>query len=71
MQHTLYDMIWNEHLVNEQPDGICLLYVDRHIVHEVDSPQAFQRPRPSARGQTYSKASIGYRIVRGAVAQPR
>ena len=41
MQHTLYDMIWNEHLVDEQPDGTCLLYVDRHIVHEVDSPQAF------------------------------
>jgi 3-isopropylmalate/(R)-2-methylmalate dehydratase large subunit len=41
MPHTLYDMIWSEHLVDEQPDGMCLLYVDRHIVHEVDSPQAF------------------------------
>ncbi|MFZ1067506.1 MAG: 3-isopropylmalate dehydratase large subunit [Pseudolabrys sp.] len=41
MQHTLYDMIWSDHLVDEEPDGTCLLYVDRHIVHEVDSPQAF------------------------------
>jgi 3-isopropylmalate/(R)-2-methylmalate dehydratase large subunit len=41
MQRTLYDMIWNEHLVDEWPDGTCLLYVDRHMVHEVDSPQAF------------------------------
>ena len=39
--HTLYDRIWSEHLVGEEPDGTCLLYVDRHIVHEVDSPQAF------------------------------
>jgi 3-isopropylmalate/(R)-2-methylmalate dehydratase large subunit len=42
MRPTLYDMIWNEHLVDEEPDGTCLLYVDRHIVHEVDSPQAFE-----------------------------
>ena len=41
MHRTLYDMIWSEHLVDEEPDGTCLLYVDRHIVHEVDSPQAF------------------------------
>jgi 3-isopropylmalate/(R)-2-methylmalate dehydratase large subunit len=38
---TLYDKLWNEHLVSEEPDGTCWLYVDRHIVHEVDSPQAF------------------------------
>jgi 3-isopropylmalate/(R)-2-methylmalate dehydratase large subunit len=41
MRHTLYDKIWSEHLVDEEPDGTCLLYVDRHLVHEVDSPQAF------------------------------
>jgi 3-isopropylmalate/(R)-2-methylmalate dehydratase large subunit len=41
VRHTLYDILWNEHLVDEEPDGTCLLYVDRHIVHEVDSPQAF------------------------------
>ena len=38
---TLYDMIWSEHLVDQQPDGTCLIYIDRHIAHEVDSPQAF------------------------------
>jgi 3-isopropylmalate/(R)-2-methylmalate dehydratase large subunit len=41
MGDTLYDKLWREHLVEEAPDGTCLLYVDRHIVHEVDSPQAF------------------------------
>jgi 3-isopropylmalate/(R)-2-methylmalate dehydratase large subunit len=41
MSQTLYDMIWSDHLVDEQQDGTCLIYVDRHIVHEVDSPQAF------------------------------
>jgi 3-isopropylmalate/(R)-2-methylmalate dehydratase large subunit len=39
--HTLYDKIWNEHVVHQEPDGTCLIYVDRHLVHEVDSPQAF------------------------------
>ena len=42
MPHTLYDKIWNEHLVHEQDDKTALLYVDRHLVHEVTSPQAFE-----------------------------
>jgi 3-isopropylmalate/(R)-2-methylmalate dehydratase large subunit len=41
MHRTLYDKIWRDHVVDEAPDGTCLLYVDRHLVHEVDSPQAF------------------------------
>src|SRR5215213_3523048 len=41
MTQTLYDKLWRGHLVDEEPDGTCLLYVDRHIVHEVASPQAF------------------------------
>jgi len=41
MRHTLYDKIWRDHVIEEEPDGTCLLYVDRHLVHEVDSPQAF------------------------------
>lgn len=41
MRQTLYDKIWRDHLIEEAPDGTCLLYVDRHLVHEVDSPQAF------------------------------
>ncbi|MDQ2954243.1 MAG: 3-isopropylmalate dehydratase large subunit [Pseudomonadota bacterium] len=46
---TLYDRIWEDHLVDEQPDGTCLIYVDRHLVHEVTSPQAFEGLRLSGR----------------------
>ena len=42
MPKTLYDKIWEEHLVHKQPDGTSLIYVDRHLVHEVTSPQAFE-----------------------------
>jgi 3-isopropylmalate/(R)-2-methylmalate dehydratase large subunit len=42
MAKTLYDKIWDDHLVHQQPDGTSLLYVDRHLVHEVTSPQAFE-----------------------------
>ena len=44
---TFYDKIWTDHLVDEQPDGTCLIYIDRHIVHEVTSPQAFEGLRLS------------------------
>ncbi len=46
---TLYDKIWDDHLVDEQPDGTCLLYIDRHLTHEVTSPQAFEGLRLSGR----------------------
>jgi 3-isopropylmalate/(R)-2-methylmalate dehydratase large subunit len=46
---TLYDKIWDDHLVDEQPDGTCLLYIDRHLVHEVTSPQAFEGLRNTGR----------------------
>ncbi len=39
---TLFDKIWDRHLVDRQDDGTCLIYVDRHLVHEVTSPQAFE-----------------------------
>ena len=42
MAKTLYDKIWDDHLVHQQSDGTTLLYVDRHLVHEVTSPQAFE-----------------------------
>ena len=42
MPQTLYDKIWNEHLIHQQDDGTSLLYVDRHLIHEVTSPQAFE-----------------------------
>ena len=46
---TLYDKIWDDHVVDEQPDGTCLIYIDRHLVHEVTSPQAFDGLRLSGR----------------------
>ena len=46
---TLYDKIWDAHLVHESEDGTCLLYVDRHLVHEVTSPQAFEGLRTAGR----------------------
>ena len=46
---TLYDKIWNDHLVHQQDDGTCLLYIDRHLVHEVTSPQAFEGLRMANR----------------------
>src|SRR6201996_901630 len=46
---TLYDKIWDDHLVDQQDDGTCLLYIDRHLVHEVTSPQAFEGLRMSGR----------------------
>jgi len=46
---TLYDKIWDDHLVDEQPDGTCLIYIDRHLVHEVTSPQAFEGLRNAGR----------------------
>ena len=49
MPKTLYDKIWNEHLVHEQEDGTSLLFVDRHLIHEVTSPQAFEGLRNSQR----------------------
>ncbi|MAJ66345.1 MAG: 3-isopropylmalate dehydratase large subunit [Candidatus Pelagibacter sp.] len=49
MPLTLYDKIWNEHLVHQQKDGTALLFVDRHLIHEVTSPQAFEGLRNSNR----------------------
>src|SRR5262244_111179 len=46
---TLFDKIWDAHLVDRQPDGTCLLYIDRHLVHEVTSPQAFEGLRMAKR----------------------
>ena len=49
MPYTLYDKIWNDHLVHQQEDGTTLLFVDRHLIHEVTSPQAFEGLRNSSR----------------------
>ena len=39
---TIYDKIWQDHLVSDNDDGTSILYIDRHLVHEVTSPQAFE-----------------------------
>ena len=49
MGKTLYDKIWDDHVVHEQDDGTCLIYIDRHLVHEVTSPQAFEGLRMHGR----------------------
>lgn len=46
---TLFEKIWNQHVVREEPDGTTLLYIDRHLVHEVTSPQAFEGLRLAGR----------------------
>src|SRR5215217_3482415 len=42
MARTLYDKIWDEHVIHTEDDGTAVLYIDRHLVHEVTSPQAFE-----------------------------
>lgn len=49
MTKTLFDKIWESHLVDTQDDGTCLIYIDRHLIHEVTSPQAFEGLRVSGR----------------------
>jgi 3-isopropylmalate/(R)-2-methylmalate dehydratase large subunit len=49
MARTLYDKIFEDHVVDRQPDGTCLIYIDRHLVHEVTSPQAFEGLRMANR----------------------
>jgi len=54
---TLYDKLWESHVVREEDDGTCLLYIDRHLMHEVTSPQAFEGLRLAGR-QAWRKDSI-------------
>jgi len=58
MSYTIYDKIWNEHLVHEQEDGTSLLFVDRHLIHEVTSPQAFEGLRNSNRKVRQPKLTL-------------
>ena len=58
MPRTLYDKIWNEHLVHQQDDGTSLLFVDRHLIHEVTSPQAFEGLRNSNRKVRQPKLTL-------------
>ena len=55
---TLYDKIWDSHVADESEDGTCLLYIDRHLVHEVTSPQAFEGLRMAGRKVRAPHATI-------------
>ena len=58
MSQTIYDKTWEEHLVHEQDDGTSLLFVDRHLIHEVTSPQAFEGLRNSRREVRHPKLTL-------------
>jgi len=58
MAATLYDKLWDSHVVRQEPDGTCLLYIDRHLVHEVTSPQAFEGLRVAGRGLWRREANL-------------
>ncbi|HSU04215.1 MAG TPA: 3-isopropylmalate dehydratase large subunit [Acetobacteraceae bacterium] len=55
---TLFDKIWDSHVVERLPDGTCILYIDRHLVHEVTSPQAFEGLRMAGRKVRRPDATI-------------
>ena len=55
---TLFDKIWDSHVVHRQDDGTCVLYIDRHLVHEVTSPQAFEGLRLTGRKVRRADATI-------------
>ncbi len=55
---TLFDKIWESHLVDVQEDGTCLIYIDRHLVHEVTSPQAFEGLRAAGRKVRRPEATL-------------
>ncbi len=55
---TLFDKVWDAHVVERLPDGTCILYIDRHLVHEVTSPQAFEGLRLAGRGVRRPDATI-------------
>jgi 3-isopropylmalate/(R)-2-methylmalate dehydratase large subunit len=55
---TLFDKIWDSHVVHRQEDGTCILYIDRHLVHEVTSPQAFEGLRMAGRQLRRPQATL-------------
>ena len=64
---TLFDKIWATHLVDAQDDGTCLIYIDRHLVHEVTSPQAFEGLRNNGRAVRRPDATLAVEIGRAHV----
>ena len=58
MARTLFDKVWDSHVVDRLEDGTCVLYIDRHLVHEVTSPQAFEGLRLAGRGVRRPDATL-------------
>ena len=58
MGRTLYDKLWDAHLVDQQDDGSALIYIDRHLIHEVTSPQAFEGLRLAGRSPRRLNANV-------------
>lgn len=58
MSRTLFEKIWDSHIVHKSDDGTCLIYIDRHLVHEVTSPQAFEGLRMAGREVRNIKATL-------------
>ncbi len=58
LPRTLYQKIWDRHVVHQYDDGTCLIYIDRHLVHEVTSPQAFEGLRIAGRGLRRTGATL-------------
>ena len=74
---TLYEKLWESHIVHEEPDGTTLLYVDRHLLHEVSTPQAFEALRGAGRPVWRPDANLAMvdhnvptRDRRGGIADP-
>ena len=61
MARTLYDKLWDEHVVHTEDDGTAVLYIDRHLVHEVTSPQAFEGLRLAGRKVWRTAVDRGHR----------
>ena len=55
---TLFEKIWDSHLVDVQDDGTCLLYIDRHLTHEVTTPQPYEGLRQAGRNVRRTDATI-------------
>src|SRR5262249_59821494 len=55
---TLFEKIWDNHVVHRQDDGTCVIYIDRHLVHEVTNPQAFEGLRMAGRPVHRADATI-------------
>lgn len=55
---TLFDKIWDDHVVETLPDGTSILYIDRHLVHEVTSPQAFEGLRLAGRKLRHPERTV-------------